>query len=360
MPTFAEPAIQRAAASAAIYDVPVDPADQTTAHGLMLGMVGHGKRVLEIGCAAGHLTKHLVAQGCRVDGIEIDPVAASIAATIAERVVVADLDRLDFAEGLEPGSYDVILLGDVLEHTRAPDDVLMLARPLLRPDGFAVISVPNLAHADVRLMVLEGRWERFDWGLLDKTHIRFFTYDLLHRLLRECGFLVTRISRVVRPVFGTELGVSPDSVDEAVLQKILADAEAETYQFVVRASLDNGDAALREAVNRVNELERELHAARREGAMRVAEVELFRQNAVDQAEVFRLDATAQAERAEARRREAESLAGQVEALRREAEAERRAAEAARHELDLIRHSRSYRAVRPVAKVVGGALRAIGR
>lgn len=318
MATFAEPAIQRAASTAAIYDVPVDPHDPNSAHALMLDMVGHSKRVLEVGCAAGHLTKHLVARGCVVDGIEIDPVAASVAATIAERVVVADLDRLDFTEGLEPGTYDVILFGDVLEHTRAPNDVLTLARPLLKPDGYAVISVPNIAHADVRIMVLQGRWERFDWGLLDKTHIRFFTYELLQRMLREGGFLATRIERVVYPVFTTELAVSRDTVDDDVLRKILADTEAETYQFVVQAALDNGDTAVRAAVDRVNELERDVHTARRDASMRVAEAELYRQNAVE-------------------------AAGQMQA-------ELVAAHGAVHELDAIKRSLSYRAVQPFARV----------
>lgn len=339
MATFAEPAIERAASTAAVYDVPVDPDDRNTAHALMLDMVGCGKRVLEIGCAAGHLTKHLVARGCVVDGVEIDPVAASVAATIAERVVVADLDRLDFTEGLEPGTYDVILFGDVLEHTRSPNDVLFLARPLLKPDGYAVISVPNVAHADVRLMVLEGRWERFDWGLLDKTHIRFFTYDLLHRMLRECGFLATQVKRVVYPVFGTELAVTPASVDKDVLRKILADTEAETYQFVVKASLDNGDAAVREAIGRINRLETEIHAARREATMRVAEAELFRQHAVDQAEVYRQEATAQAELARVHQH---------------------AAQLARDEVDRIRGSRSFRAVQPIARLARKALGVVGR
>jgi 2-polyprenyl-3-methyl-5-hydroxy-6-metoxy-1,4-benzoquinol methylase len=315
MASFAEPAVERAASTAAVYDVAVDPNDPNSAHALMLDMVGHGKRVLEVGCAGGHLTKHLVARGCVVDGVEIDPVAASVSATIAARVVIADLDRLDFADDLEPGTYDVLLFGDVLEHTRSPNDVLSLARPLLKPDGYAVISVPNVAHADVRLMVLEGRWERFDWGLLDKTHLRFFTYDLLQRMLRECGFLATQIERVVYPVFTTELAVSRESVDADVLKKILADTEAETYQFVVKAALDNGDSAVRAAIERVNALEREVHTARRDASMRVAEAELYRQNAVDAADGLHLQL-----------------------------------EATVNELDAMKRSRAYRAVRPLARL----------
>ena len=246
---------------ATIYDVPVDAAAPNNVHAMALALVGFNKRVLEVGCAAGHMTRAFASQSNTVVGIEIDAVAAERAALTAERVVIADLDVTDLADAVDnprgDDRFDVVTFGDVLEHLRNPLAVLRSARAVLKAEGFVVISVPNVAHADVRLALVEGRWEYRQFGLMDCTHIRFFTRESLRRLVREAGFHVTDVDRVLRPAFGTEIGVLRESFPPDVVDKILMDPDAETYQFVLKAVLDDGNQARAEAFDRLATLEDE-------------------------------------------------------------------------------------------------------
>ena len=106
-----------------------------------------------------------------------------------------------------------------------------------------MVSVPNVAHVDLKLSLLDGRWEYRDWGLLDRTHLRFFTRRSLDELLRESGYVPVEIYRVVRPVATTELDVDMSRISPDVVKAALADREAETYQFVVRAVVDSDRSA---------------------------------------------------------------------------------------------------------------------
>jgi 2-polyprenyl-3-methyl-5-hydroxy-6-metoxy-1,4-benzoquinol methylase len=242
---------------AGIYDVPVDPDAPNNVHAMTLRFVGSNKRVLEIGCASGHVTRALVAQGNTVVGVEIDPEAAKTAAEHAERVVVGDLDDMDLDVELGGEQFDVVVLGDVLEHLRDPLPVLRCAGRLLAPKGFIVVSLPNIAHVDARLMLLLGRWDYRDLGLMDRTHLRFFTRASARKLLADAGLSVVEVDRVVVAAFATELGVDPDVAPADLVGRILEDPDAKTYQFVIKAVRDDADAATSAALARLGELEDE-------------------------------------------------------------------------------------------------------
>lgn len=216
------------------YRETVDPAAPNSAHAMAIRMVGNDRRVLEVGCSVGHVTEHLVANGNEVVGVEIDPAAAEEARRFATTVHVADLDRAPLDELVE-GRFDVILFGDVLEHLREPSRALDAAVRLLADGGHVVVSIPNVAHADLRLMLLEGRWQYQEHGLLDDTHLRFFTREGLRDLLAGCGLVATELDRVTIPLFATNLPVTPELHGEALRRFVLADPEALTFQFVATA-----------------------------------------------------------------------------------------------------------------------------
>src|SRR6187397_839519 len=138
-----------------IYWAPVDPEAPNSSHAFSLRLIGSNKRVLELGPAAGHFTKALVDMGCRVVGIEVDPAAAERVRTFAERVVVGDLsDPAVIASAIDDERFDVVVGGDVLEHLPDPLSVLRACRAALKPGGVVVLSLPNVAHADVKLQML--------------------------------------------------------------------------------------------------------------------------------------------------------------------------------------------------------------
>jgi 2-polyprenyl-3-methyl-5-hydroxy-6-metoxy-1,4-benzoquinol methylase/cell division protein FtsB len=237
-----------------VYDMTVDPDAENNTHAYLLAMVGYNKSVLEVGCATGYLTRAMVDRGCKVVGVELDPAAAAVAEDWAERVVVGDIDRGDVWDQMDDESFDVVLCGDVLEHLRDPLGALRSAVRKLKPEGIVVTSLPNVAHGDVRLLLLHGRFRYRDLGLLDRTHIRFFTLETIRELLRDAGLLVVETKRVIVPLFGSELDVKRDDVLQSTVDEILTDPEAESYQFVMKSVRDNGTQATAALADRVAEL----------------------------------------------------------------------------------------------------------
>ena len=267
--------------SALVYDVPVNLDNPNSAHSIALDMIGHATRVLEFGCGPGHVTRALKERGCQVTGLEGDPVAAEHAAEHAEQVVVTDFDVDDYAAKLVGEQYDVALFGDVLEHVREPVDLLRSVRPLLRRGGYVVISLPNVAHIDVRLALLRGKFEYKPWGLLDESHLRFFTRDSVEQLAREAGFRMVELRRVVVPAFESEIELDRSVIDPAVVADVLADPESETYQFVARLIVDDGDAFVASLSERCVSLESQLHVAVRRTELAVARAAEAEQRAAE-------------------------------------------------------------------------------
>lgn len=175
--------------AASRYDYQFDPTDQSTA-ARICRLIGANRQVLELGCAAGAMSavlKHHYA--CEVTGVEYDPSAARAAAAHCDDVVVTSLDDAGWLERLPAGRrYDAVLAADVLEHLRDPARCLRQLHTLLPAEGSLVVSVPNIAHSGVLASLLCGDFNYVDTGLLDRTHIHFFTTATLRRMLDECGY----------------------------------------------------------------------------------------------------------------------------------------------------------------------------
>lgn len=217
------------------YETKPNLDDKNTSHALIAAAVGHDKRVLDVGCAAGDFAEVLAGRGCRVTGIELDPDAALRAESYCERVIVGDVERLDVKSELAEETFDVVVFGDVLEHLKEPLAALKRLKPCLRPEGYAVASIPNVAHGSVRLALLRGMFRYRSLGLLDDTHLRFFTRESVEQLFEDAGFLITDMKRTSRGIFDTEVDVGDGLVPEEVLRLIREDPESFTYQFVLTA-----------------------------------------------------------------------------------------------------------------------------
>lgn len=223
-----------------VYQATVDPAERNTSHTMMLELVGHDKDVLDVGCASGYLAEALGRNGCRVSGIEYDPVEAEKARPSLVELVVADLNTDDLADQFPDRLYDSIVFGDVLEHLLDPDAVLASSLSLLRPGASVVISIPNVAHGAVRLSLLQGHWNYSDTGLLDRTHIRFFTFDTLLAMLERAGLSVTELRSTVADPLGTEIAVEDSVLPPDAVTWVRNQAHAHAYQFVLTAQRAEG------------------------------------------------------------------------------------------------------------------------
>jgi 2-polyprenyl-3-methyl-5-hydroxy-6-metoxy-1,4-benzoquinol methylase len=164
-------------------------------HAKLLALAGSGKRVLDVGCSSGYLARPLVAAGCTVVGIERDAAAAEVARAVCESVLVGDVETMDLP--LEPGSFDVVLCGDLIEHLRNPEAFLVRVRPLLRPNGRLVLTTPNVANWSMRLGLLAGRWRYTERGILDHTHTHLFTRKTLAETLERAGYRIETLDFTV-------------------------------------------------------------------------------------------------------------------------------------------------------------------
>lgn len=185
-------------------------------------------RVLELGCGRGDTLAYLKATG-RCDwagGIELFPAAADVARTRLDWLREGDVEQMELELGA--GSLDAVLCLDVLEHLVDPWRVLRRISALVRPGGVVVASIPNVRHARVVIpLLLGGRFEYADQGLLDRTHLRFFTRRSAVELL-ECGGL--RVDAVHET--GLEPGTRARVVDRLTLSAL---RPLLTLQYVLRA-----------------------------------------------------------------------------------------------------------------------------
>src|SRR4051812_18406231 len=214
-----------------------DKLDETpgSAHDLVLGLVEPGSRVLEFGCATGYMSQALRGRlGATVVGVELDAEAARLAEEHCDRVLIGDAEELDLEAELGGERFDAILFADVLEHLRDPAALLRRVRPLVAEGGAVTASIPNIAHASVRLSLLGGSFRYREQGLLDETHLRFFTREGVEDLFESSGYLVTHWLRRRLEVEETEIPV-PRGVPAEARAWATGDPEATTYQFVVRA-----------------------------------------------------------------------------------------------------------------------------
>jgi 2-polyprenyl-3-methyl-5-hydroxy-6-metoxy-1,4-benzoquinol methylase len=238
--------------------------DPASTHSKIVSLVPPATRVLEFGCATGYMSAVLKDRlGCTVVGIEIDPGAAALAEEHAERVIVGDAEKIDYAAELAGEAFDVVLFADVLEHLKEPGNVLRRVRPFVGENGVVVASIPNIAHASVRLALLGGEFRYREWGLLDDTHLRFFTRASIQDLFEETGYVITHWLRQRLDVGETEIRVP--QVPAAVREWLASDPEATTYQFVLRALVSdpaNQLKTMREELEGLREELDELRPAR--------------------------------------------------------------------------------------------------
>jgi SAM-dependent methyltransferase len=157
-----------------------------------------GMRVLDVGCGFATTSARIQQLGNEVTGVESSDVACDVAAARISRVIRADLQTAD----LGADSFDVIIFADVLEHLAWPVGVLERYLRWLAPGGSVIISLPNVGLWSVRLAHLAGRWEYEETGVLDRTHLRFFTRRSARWMIEKAGLHVASVSwnpGIVRP-----------------------------------------------------------------------------------------------------------------------------------------------------------------
>ncbi|MFQ5330078.1 MAG: glycosyltransferase [Thermodesulfobacteriota bacterium] len=156
------------------------------------------RRILDVGCGEGVLGKRLLERGAvEVVGVEMTSRAAERAEKNLSRVLCGNIEDMDLP--FDDGYFDSIIMADVLEHLQDPLGALMKVKERLAPGGVLAVSVPNVRYYGVMDMLAEGRWKYADSGILDRDHLRFFTFREISDLLTEAGFEITGVTRNLDP-----------------------------------------------------------------------------------------------------------------------------------------------------------------
>lgn len=211
-------------------------AKQNTAAAKAVGLVGTGKRVLELGSGPGSLTRLLQQNLCSVTALEYDPAAIEIVAQYCERVLHCDLNDAAWPElisGME--KFQAIVATDVLEHLYDPWRTLQQLHGLLAKGGCLVLSLPHVGHNAIIAGLLNGEFDYQPRGLLDKTHLRFFAIKDMQRLFDDAGFKIVEADFVVKTPIQTEFAAGWRRLPTAARQVLQQNRYGNVYQVIVRA-----------------------------------------------------------------------------------------------------------------------------
>lgn len=163
--------------------------------------------VLDIGCSSGMMGRYLAAhKGCVIDGVDIDEGALKNCHPIYRKVLIKNLEADDLIESLNQEAYDFIIVADVIEHLNHPENLLKQLRLLVKPHGTIIFSVPNITHIAASLELLSGHFNYATNGLLDSTHVRFYSYQNLVATMAGSGLYLWAVDAVYRQLDETEFG----------------------------------------------------------------------------------------------------------------------------------------------------------
>ncbi|UOG93205.1 MAG: class I SAM-dependent methyltransferase [Candidatus Thiothrix sulfatifontis] len=214
--------------------------DDNHSHSQIVRRVPRYAQVLELGCGDGSMSR-LLRERCdaHIIGIDHNPDIVWQAQRYCDYVFTEDLDDPHSLDALEGEKFDVITLVDVLEHLQHPEALLQRLKPLLLDEGQILISIPNIAHSSVRLELLNGRFDYETAGILDATHLKFFTAESVQALLEEADFVVNDIDYTWHDLpdevitrYLKAAGLEPTP---AALAKF-HEPDAIAYQFIISSS----------------------------------------------------------------------------------------------------------------------------
>lgn len=169
--------------------------DPNGTHMLIAGQISTGSKVLDIGCASGYMGDFLIQnKGCEMWGIEPDSEGAGLSKNNGyARVINESVETGLACDGLRDQKFDYIIMADVLEHLVSPDGILYKVGNFLKEGGKLLVSLPNVGHYSARFSHLLGQWEMRDAGIMDRTHLHFYTLKTMKELFGNTGWQVDSV-----------------------------------------------------------------------------------------------------------------------------------------------------------------------
>jgi 2-polyprenyl-3-methyl-5-hydroxy-6-metoxy-1,4-benzoquinol methylase len=219
-----------------VYEYQVDLGGDSAA-ARVINLVEPNSKVLEIGAGPGSITRHLSGvKQCDVVALEVDESAIRKLKPHARRIMAADLNIANWAEQLaDEAPFDYVIAADVLEHVLDPLAVLKAMKSLLGPKGSVILSLPHVGHHAIIACLMDENFGYRDWGLLDRTHIRFFGMKNIEKLYADAGLAIAEAQFVVRHPIETEFAEEWQKLSSELQSALSANPYGHVYQVVSRA-----------------------------------------------------------------------------------------------------------------------------
>jgi SAM-dependent methyltransferase len=186
------------------------------------------RRVLDVGCGFGLMGRKLKEKrDIKVVGIENEKRAIDKARDNVDELIIGDAEGLKLP--FEQGYFDCLVYGDILEHLKEPWRILKEHTYYLKRGGYCVASIPNISHYNIIKGLLKNRWEYTSSGIMDETHLRFFTLEGIRKMFRGAGYTIEEERKYVRA-----------SKSKKLLNKLLFGKIEHllTEQYIIKARLD--------------------------------------------------------------------------------------------------------------------------
>lgn len=207
--------------------------DENSTYNKILGCIQSGERVLDVGCATGFLGKYLH-ETKRADVVGLDYTSYHVQKSIESggysRVLQVNLNEPESLLDCDLGLFDKIVLLDVLEHLYDPQASLTFLCRFLKKDGMVLCSLPNVTHGSVKLKLLMNTFDYTDKGIMDASHIRFFTRKSSVDLFSKCNLSIVDLKYVISNKFGSKKRLA--SMPLEVLQYVKESSDSYVFQFV--------------------------------------------------------------------------------------------------------------------------------
>ncbi len=214
------------------YDTQIE-LNKKTSLTYIISHIKSGASVLEFGSATGYMTKYLKEEKkCKVSIIEIDEEAYGKALEYAQNGICCDVEEMAWVDKFKGEEFDYITFADVLEHLRGPVPVLKACLPLLKEGGRILASVPNIAHNAVLIDLYNNKFEYRETGIMDNTHLRFYTHDSLYKLFEQCELYIEDEDAIVFDLEYAGLGNAKEDVPEDLWKEMYGRKYGFVNQFL--------------------------------------------------------------------------------------------------------------------------------
>lgn len=222
-----------------IYKNTINIENSNTSHTKIVNEIKDSANVLDVGCAGGYIGEYLFKErNCTIVGIDYNSGHLDTAKETNAYKSLHQIDLNNLTNELDEyvGFFDYIIAADVIEHLYSPDKIIEKLKRFLKDDGCLLFSIPNIAHISIKLNLLDNKFIYTVEGLLDSTHIRFFTLSSIINLMTKLKLEIAMLNCVICYVNHTEQQVRLNKYPNNVIRFVERDPESYIYQYILKVN----------------------------------------------------------------------------------------------------------------------------